>query len=89
MTRLHFVVRGRVQGIGYRWFVVEKAQALGLSGWVRNNPDGTVEAEAEGSERALERFAQMLRGGHPYAAVEGLQTRELKAKGEKDGFDIR
>ena len=88
MTRLHFVVHGRVQGIGYRWFVVEKAAALSLTGWVRNNPDGTVEAEAEGSAEDVARFAEALKSGHPYARVTRIAAAERPAKGGAGAFEI-
>ena len=88
LTRLHFLVKGRVQGIGYRWFVRERAEALGLGGWVRNNPDGTVEGEAEGDGAALERFGASLREGPPHARVDGVDSRPVAAQGGKT-FEIR
>ena len=89
MTRLHFLIRGRVQGIGYRWFVRDSAGGLGVSGWVRNRADGSVEGEAEGAEEDLQRFVAMLRDGHPGARVEDIETRKVEAQGRKDDFDIR
>jgi acylphosphatase len=67
--RLHVLVRGRVQGVGFRWFVRETARDLGLAGWVRNRPDGTVEVAAEGSAVTLERLRDELQKGPPGAAV--------------------
>lgn len=57
------MVHGRVQGVGFRYFVVREAQQLGLTGWVRNRPDGTVETEAVGDEATLERFVAAVRKG--------------------------
>jgi acylphosphatase len=54
--RLRATVRGRVQGVGFRWFVQENARHLELSGWVRNATDGSVELEVEGNEAAIARF---------------------------------
>ncbi|MBI4376571.1 MAG: acylphosphatase [Elusimicrobia bacterium] len=85
--RWHVTVRGRVQGVGYRWFVREQASQLGVAGWVRNHKDGTVELEAEGNPEALRRLMEMLRGGHPYARVDGLKTEEIAPRGEKS-FEI-
>lgn len=67
--RLHVVVRGRVQGVGFRWFVREQARVLRLSGWVRNRPDGTVEVAAEGTTAALDRLRAALADGPAGAAV--------------------
>ena len=57
------VVRGRVQGVGYRLFALRGAQQLGLNGWVRNLPDGSVETFAEGEEAAMEATGHACRGG--------------------------
>ena len=65
-----FVVSGRVQGVGFRYFVRQKAAEIGLAGWVRNRPDGTVEAEAGGSLEQLEAFEAALRAGPPLARVD-------------------
>jgi acylphosphatase len=67
--RLHVVVRGRVQGVGFRWFVRETARALGAAGWVRNRTDGTVEVAAEVDEGRAEQFLDALRDGPPGALV--------------------
>jgi protein-L-isoaspartate(D-aspartate) O-methyltransferase len=74
--RLHVLVRGRVQGVGFRWFVRETARDLGLAGWVRNRPDGTVEVAAEGSAVTLERLRDELRKGPPGAAVTSVDDLE-------------
>jgi acylphosphatase len=66
---MHVVVSGRVQGVGFRWFVRETAIELGLAGWVRNRPDGTVEVAADGDEAVVSRFRELLRKGPPHAMV--------------------
>lgn len=63
MPTARFAVSGRVQGVGYRWFVDRTARELGIRGWVRNAPDGSVEAVAAGSDYALEAFDAALRRG--------------------------
>ena len=72
MTRLHVVVRGRVQGVGFRWFVREQATALDLAGWVKNRPDGAVEVAAEGNPAAVARLREHLRRGPSHAGVESV-----------------
>ena len=89
LARWHLIIRGRVQGIGYRWFVREKAAELELTGWVSNRPDGTVEAEAEGDTEALALLSERLKTGHPYARVESIEATTLKAQGGDGLFDIR
>jgi acylphosphatase len=69
---LHVVVRGRVQGVGFRWFVRERGRALGLSGWVRNLADGSVEVAANGERRALERLRVLVGQGPPGADVSAV-----------------
>ena len=87
MTRLHLTVTGRVQGVGYRWFVRQLAASLSLSGWVRNRDDGSVEAEAEGETEVLSAFMSQLRTGNPAARVDSIETRPVPPKGET-GFRI-
>lgn len=88
MARRHVVVKGRVQGIGFRWFVRDTAFELKVSGWVRNLPGGDVELEAEGEEGVLKRFFERLRSGHPWARVEALQVDDRPEQGEKT-FEIK
>lgn len=86
--RLHVLVRGRVQGVGFRWFVRETARDLGLAGWVRNRPDGTVEVAAEGSAVTLERLRDELRKGPPGAAVTSLDDLEADDRVHDNPFGI-
>jgi acylphosphatase len=67
-----FRAHGRVQGVGFRWFVLHQAQDLDLSGWARNEPDGTVSGEAQGDFSRLEAFREILEGGAAPARVSRL-----------------
>lgn len=77
--RRHYVVSGRVQGVGFRQFTAEKARALKISGWVRNLPDGNVEAEAAGSEDQLQAFEKILHAGPALSRVDQVQVRDAQA----------
>ena len=72
MAVLHALVRGRVQGVGFRWFVRERARELGVRGWVRNRGDGSVEVEAEGDLASLEELRRSLASGPTGARVSGV-----------------
>ena len=87
--RLEAVVRGRVQGVGFRLHVRTAARALGLTGWVANEPGGRVRCVAEGPPEALERLEAVLREGPPGAWVEQLVAQRRPATGEFGGFDVR
>ena len=81
-------MRGRVQGVGLRWFAKESADSLGLSGWVRNRKDGSVESEAEGTPAALEEFVRRLRAAGPPARVSEIVAAPVAPRGGS-GFEIR
>ena len=85
---VRFLLRGRVQGVGFRYFVERRARQLGLAGWVRNRPDGAVEGEAAGAPEDLARFTADLRRGPPGVEVESLETVELDQPPTVDGFRI-
>ena len=68
-----FVVRGRVQGVGFRWFVEREAATLGIAGWVRNNFDGSVEVLAMGSAEQLTQLRARLRSGPRAARVDDVE----------------
>lgn len=78
-TRLHALVEGRVQGVGFRFFVLEIAETLGVSGWVRNCWDETVEVTAEGSRAKLEQLLLALERGPRSAFVSRVQSEWLAA----------
>jgi acylphosphatase len=84
-----YIVSGRVQGVGFRYFTEAVAAREGLHGWVRNLPDGRVEAAAEGEAVAIERFERALRHGPPGARVEGVDVDEEMPAGREPGFSIR
>jgi acylphosphatase len=84
-----YVVRGRVQGVGFRFFTERSAQAEGLHGWVANRPDGTVEVHAEGERESLQRFEGRLRHGPPGARVDQVQMEHDVPTGRATGFLIR
>lgn len=84
-----FIVSGRVQGVGFRFFAVRCARRLGVSGWVRNLPDGRVEVLAEGSEPAVAGLREELRRGPSGARVSDLEETVLPAGGAETGFDVR
>ena len=88
MPALRFIVQGRVQGVGYRYFVLQQAEALGVSGFARNRTDGSVEVVAEGSEEALHDLEARLREGPAFAHVTGLDRAPLAPRGDR-GFHIR
>jgi acylphosphatase len=74
MESIHLEVHGRVQGVGFRWFVVEKANELKLSGWVRNRQDGKVEIAAAGAPDALAKLEAAVRAGPRGARVEEIRS---------------
>jgi acylphosphatase len=80
-TARHLVLNGRVQGVFYRDWTVETARSLGLAGWVRNLPDGTVEAHLEGDEAALARMIEAMHDGPPRAAVDRIEQRDAQREG--------
>lgn len=75
--RLHVVVRGRVQRVGFRWFVQEEARSLDLAGWVRNTTDGSVEVEAQGEQASVQKLRDALNRGPGGAHVESVDDMSL------------
>jgi acylphosphatase len=88
LAAYRYLVQGRVQGVGYRYFAMREAEALGVSGFARNLPDGTVEVLGEGAEQTLAAFEEKLRAGPAFSRVEGLERQALAPRGA-DGFHIR
>ncbi|MFH2201824.1 MAG: acylphosphatase [Elusimicrobiota bacterium] len=87
--RRHLLIKGRVQGVGFRWFTRETAARLSLGGWVRNRPEGSVEAEVEGEPDVVRRFIQELKTGLPFAYVDSIEEYAVPSTGGKESFDIR
>jgi acylphosphatase len=88
MARLHAVIDGTVQGVGFRMYVLDHAQALGLTGWVRNTYQGFVEVTAEGSYAQLERLLDKLRLGPRGAFVSDVQKEWQPYTGDFSRFDV-
>jgi acylphosphatase len=87
--RLSARVIGRVQGVGFRWWVRSAADRLGLTGWVMNGPDErSVELVAEGPARALDQLEQLLQEGPPGSVVDGVDASRSPASGSYGGFQI-
>ena len=87
--RLSARILGRVQGVGFRWWTVRQADALGLTGWVMNRDDErSVEVVAEGPRHALDELERRLRHGPPGAVVDRVDVQRAPASGEVDGFGI-
>ncbi len=86
----HLVVHGLVQGVGYRWSMVQAAQRLGVRGWVRNRRDGNVEALVAGEADAVEALVHWARQGPAGARVDAVDVNEAEAMADRpDGFGLR
>jgi acylphosphatase len=83
-----FVVRGRVQGVGFRWFVEREAHILGIAGWVRNNADGSVEVLAQGTQDQLSGLRTRLREGPRAARVDDVEECEARPVANLSSFRI-
>ena len=83
-----YVVSGRVQGVGFRYFTHAAAVRENIHGWVRNLPDGRVEATAEGDADAIERFERALGHGPPGARVQDLEVEHVVPAGRDSGFSV-
>ena len=88
-TRLHAIVSGRVQGVNFRYYTAHEAQRLRVTGWVRNNTDGTVEVMAEGPREQLEELLAFLRVGSPAAEVKEVREHWHEATDEFTDFRTR
>ncbi|UOE43921.1 acylphosphatase [Agromyces larvae] len=83
-VRRHVVVHGRVQGVGYRYLARKHARRLGVAGWVRNLPDGTVAAEIEGDEASVATMLRRLEAGPPGSEVTRIEVAPVEATGEHE-----
>lgn len=87
--RLCVTVHGRVQGVGFRYSVLNKARGLDLCGWVANRPDGGVDVVAEGPRATLETLLAYVQVGPPGASVRSVDVAWQSALGEFHAFDVR
>ena len=88
MTRVSVIVYGRVQGVAFRHYTCRRALELGVTGWVRNLPDGAVEGLFEGDDSAVADLVEWCRSGPPAARVDRLDIRKEHYIGESDRFSI-
>ena len=89
MHHLHLLIHGRVQGVGFRYFVLREASALGLAGSVRNVPEGSVEVVAEGRREALERLLEAVQRGPLGAEVLSVEVDWSEGPRRFDAFRVR
>jgi acylphosphatase len=89
MRRVHVIVSGDVQGVGYRYTMRLEARALGVTGWVRNRPDGTVEAEVEGTAEQVDAALAWMAQGPPGSRVADAHVTELSPTPSESSFDVR
>jgi acylphosphatase len=87
-ARLHATLKGRVQGVSFRYFVLDQAQLLDLTGWVRNRWNGSVEVTAEGTRPKLEQLLLALRDGPPMSTVSDMDVEWLPYTDEFVGFQV-
>lgn len=85
LRTIRVVIRGRVQGVGFRWWTAGRARDLGLDGWVRNRREGTVEAVFRGSPEAVDRMLAACREGPPSARVEALEEEAARPEDAGEG----
>ena len=89
LARVHVWVTGRVQGVGFRFFVEDSARIIGVSGWVRNVGYDTVEAVAEGTQAQVDQFVQMMKRGPSSARVDECRVNIETPAGEFQDFQMR
>jgi len=87
LKRVRLDISGKVQGVGFRYFVKSKAKWFRVNGWVRNTVDGKVEAVMEGREKAVEKMIRVIKEGPPLSRVDEVKVEKEECRGE-DGFAI-
>jgi len=85
---VHMLIEGRVQGVGFRYFVLKWAQRLGVTGWVRNNFDGSVECEVEGDRSLVEEFIAKVKIGPTWSSVQDIKIDYKPYEGKYRNFDV-
>ena len=88
MIRRRYQFYGRVQGVGFRHTAIRAANSLGVSGWVKNERDGSVTVEAQGSEASLSKMLDTIRNGN-YIVIDRIEVQELSLVDDEKGFDVR
>lgn len=89
MEARQYTIRGRVQGVGFRWYVQRQASALKIDGWVRNCPDGSVKVWAEAPPAVLEDFQILLQKGPAGSSVQNINVETFPRSSRYRGFDIK
>ena len=89
MKRIHYIVKGYVQGVGFRRRAARTAAALNLTGWVRNLPDGRVELEVQGEPEDIERLLPAIENNSYGIEITNIQSNEIPEVSEEFGFDIK
>ena len=84
----HVIAHGRVQGVNFRWTMLSEARSEGVGGWVRNRPDGSVEALVQGDRESVERVVSWMRHGPPGARVDSLDVSWSETSGVATNFEI-
>jgi acylphosphatase len=84
-----YLIAGRVQGVGFRYFTERVAAQYGIQGWVQNTPDGRVDIQAEGDADAMRQFESLVSTGPPGARVDQVDTTELAVGPVRSGFSVR
>lgn len=88
LRRVHLKISGRVQGVFYRATTSEEAQSRGLTGWVRNMPDGHVEAEVQGTPEKVDELIEECRTGPPMARVEDIEVSDVETEPDEQRFQV-
>ena len=88
LKRVELLISGMVQGVGFRYFAYQKGQRLGLTGWVRNLPDGRVQVLAEGEESVLEEFIAELKAGPNFSRVQDIEINWSEPTGQFSSFEV-
>ncbi|RKD34193.1 acylphosphatase [Thermohalobacter berrensis] len=89
MVRYHIIVKGLVQGVGFRFYAKQNAIMSNIKGWVKNNIDGTVEIDAQGDKANIDNFVKAIKKGSPFSKVESLDIKELPKLQNYESFEIR
>lgn len=88
MLAIRAVIRGHVQGVFFRAYTRDKARQLSLAGWVRNNPDGTVECQAQGTEQSISEFISFLHEGSPSSRIDAVEIHKVMPDPSLKRFEI-